>query len=178
MLFNTLNFLYNQVRKNNDTAARAIVLLSEIMTYAMGQDEHSGTRPLEGEIQQANNLIELWRLKQREPTYINLIAEDGVEEISFIPLVLVTLVENMLKHGDLSKADHPATIRISLKDGIFRIETDNLAAPRPSHAGFHSGLENIRQRLAYKFHKMATLDYGATKANHFFVLIALRLPIN
>lgn len=177
LLFNTLNFLYNQVRKNNDTAARAILLLSEIMTYAMGQDEHSGTRPLEGEIEQANNLIELWRLKQREPTYIDLIAEDGTKEISFIPLALVTLVENMLKHGDLSKADHPATLRISLKDDIFRIETDNLAAPRPSHAGFHSGLENIRQRLAYKFHKMATLDYGTTSANHFFVRIELRLPI-
>jgi two-component system, LytTR family, sensor kinase len=63
-----------------------------------------------------------------------------------------------------------------VKDGIFRIETDNLAAPRPSHAGFHSGLENIRQRLAYKFGTMATFNYGATDANHFFVLIALRLP--
>lgn len=176
LLFNTLNFLYNQVRKNNDTAARAILLLSEIMSYAIEQDEHSGKRPLKAEIKQTKNLIELWRLKQRESTYIDLVAENGIEEISFIPLVLVTLVENMLKHGDLTKADHPARMRLSMKEGIFRIEAENLAAPRSTHVGFHSGLENVRQRLAYRFGTTAKLSYGMTETNHFCVLIELYLP--
>lgn len=41
-------------------------------------------------------------------------------------MVLVTLTENIFKHGNLSEADHPATITIKITEAEFEIKTINL----------------------------------------------------
>ncbi|NRF41114.1 sensor histidine kinase [Pedobacter foliorum] len=175
LLFNTLNFIFNQVRKNNTIVAGAVLLLSEIMRFAIEQDQESGLKPLKEEIKQTRNLINLWQIRQREPNYIDFEVAGDIENFSFLPLVLLTLTENVFKHGDLTKHDHPTNISITLEDGLFRMVTDNLIAAKQPNEGFHSGLDNIRQRLAYTFSEAASIKYEITDRNHFLVVIDLRL---
>lgn len=177
LLFNTLNFVYNQVRKTNTQSANAILLLSNIMRYAIEQDEHSELKPMAGEIQQTKNLIELWQMRQHVPSYIEFNAEIESENFPFIPLVLLTLTENIFKHGDLTKHDHPATIAITFREGLFKIVTNNLVNEKLSETGFHSGLLNIEQRLIYTFGEAVLFKYGKEQNNHFKAIVELNCSI-
>lgn len=173
-LFNTLNFIYNQVRTTSPIGANAILLLSNIMRHAIELDEHSRLKPMAGEIQQTRNLIALWQLRQRVPTFIEFHADEITEQFSFIPLVLLTLTENIFKHGDLTKHDHPATISITYSAGLFEITTDNLVSEESHAIGLHSGLQNIKQRLAYAFGETARLEYSREADDHFKVVVKAR----
>jgi len=175
-LFNTLNFIYNQVRTSSAVGANAILLLSNIMRHAIEQNESSGLKPIEGEIQQTRNLIALWQIRQRAPTFIEFDADEITEQFSFIPLVLLTLTENIFKHGDLTKCDHPAKISITFRKGLFRIATHNLVREESNAMGLQSGLQNIKQRLNYAFGETALLKYGREPSSHFKVIVEVSCP--
>ncbi|QIL41745.1 hypothetical protein G7074_22250 [Pedobacter sp. HDW13] len=82
-------------------------------------------------------------------------------------MVVITLAENMFKHGDLLKEASPAEISIKLGQGKLIIETANLIKEVKDNSGLHSGLENIKKRLNYTYGNDAAFEY-ATGADHYF----------
>jgi len=175
-LFNTLNFIYNQTRKTNDVAASAILLLSGIMRYAIEEVQDSVLKPLAGEIQQVKNLIALWQIRQRAMTYIEFKVDEEVDHFLFIPLVLLTLTENVLKHGDLTNANHPASITVTISERLFKVVTRNLVSDQSSDTGFHSGLQNIEQRLDYAFGETGAFKYSKEPNGYFEVSVEIDTP--
>lgn len=158
-LFNTLNFIYTSTRKTTPEAAEAILALSEMMRFSIEEISHSNA-PLIGELEQVENLIKLHKIKSHQELFISLEYEEEVAELEIIPLLVMTLAENMFKHGDLMQEAYPAQLNLKFSEGHLRLETRNLINKTQTHPSHHIGLENVKKRLK--------ATYGARAELHTF----------
>lgn len=173
-LFNTLTYIYNSTHKSEPRAAEAVRYLSKLMRYALECEHGPEVMSIDAEIQQVENLLQLSRIKQPN-LFIDFTCDDCIVKIKIIPLVILSLIENMVKHGDLSLPDCPGIIRVKATDGLFTIETENLINTGLNDTGFHTGLTNIRQRLFHTYGEKATLEYGQDGQNRFTTRVSIVL---
>jgi LytS/YehU family sensor histidine kinase len=111
-LLNTLNFLYNSVSKLSEKIADSVMTLSDIMRYALTNADEDGKVKLESEIEHISNFIKLNQARFNQRLCIELLMEGDPEGLRIIPLVLITLAENVFKYGDLLSESYPAKINI------------------------------------------------------------------
>ncbi|MCZ4245234.1 sensor histidine kinase [Pedobacter punctiformis] len=148
-LFNTLNFIYNDARKKAPMAADAIMNLAEMMRYALKRPEASEMVPLSEEVEQIEHLINLHKLRTANTINLELEVKGDLFGLRFPPLILLTLIENIFKHGNVSHSTQPALIKINYENNHLSIKTINMindvkSKPGESH---HVGVENIGKRL-------------------------------
>jgi len=174
-LFNTLNFIYNKSRKSAPIAADAILTLSAMMRYAVESSEEKGYIIIEEEIEQVHHLIHLHKLRQNQQLYFNIEVQEEVRNLRIIPLVLITLTENIFKHGNLSLAHHPAVLKIYIDNDTLFIETDNLINAIHNPNGLSKGLENIQRRLTHNYGEHAHFVYTTDAKNHFKTQVQIKL---
>jgi two-component system LytT family sensor kinase len=172
-LFNTLNYIYNNIRKVAPMAAEAIITLSDMMRYAIKSENSEGLVLLSDEIEQLENLIVLHKMRQEDALYLTLDYTAADRPASFIPLILLTLAENMFKHGNMSKSSCPALISINVTEACLEITTANLINEVSGNANTDLGLENIKRRLFYTYGEKASIYYRADAENYFHVKVTL-----
>jgi len=160
-LFNTLNFIYHNAREKAPIAAEGISALSEMMRYAADNDFEREYSDLGSELDQVENLISIHQLRENHTLNIRLFYDEEVRDVKFIPLVLITVVENMFKHGDLKNNKVPGSIHISIDDGDLSIKSKNLISAKSPMNGLNSGMTNIRKRLEFSYGSRAVMAYGA-----------------
>jgi len=176
-LFNTLDFIYHNIASLSPPIGDAVIRLADMMRYAIDSDKMGEYVALEDEIEQVENLIFLNQIRKKDGLAIKLTYGEGVPEITFIPLVLLTLTENIFKHGDLSQPDECALINIYVEDGVFFIKTDNLIDKKNRPESLNTGLANINQRLVYAYSNSATFNFGPDSREHFLTSIAIPLTL-
>lgn len=173
-LFNTLDFVYHNIVSASPAAADAIIALADMMRYAIDSDKISDFISLEDEIEQVENLIYLSQIRKKHELNFSFQCGEEVRHIYLIPLVLLTLVENIFKHGDLSQIEHKASVNIYLKNDVFVIETDNLINSYITKTSHQTGLSNIKQRLKYAYgNDDIDFSFYVDQSNHFRVLLAI-----
>lgn len=175
-LFNTLTFIYDRIMNSSPEAGKAVLNLSKMMRYAIESDHGPEKITLLPEIKQVENLIELCRIRKSEQ-YIHFDYQEETAQLKIIPLVLLSLAENMVKHGNLSDPDNPAQISVRLISGYLQISTDNLQNTGINDTGFHTGLDNIKKRLKHTYGNDATFRSGTKYGNRFSVVITLPIEI-
>ena len=162
LLYNTLSFVNYAAKHNPDDAERAILLLSDIMRYALDPTEDdSGLVWLHQEIQQTEKLIELNQLRFGGKLYIRLSITENVDQVRVVPLLLLTLVENIFKHGELRKAEAPASIRIALDEDKLSISTENtVRTSQQLEVSTKTGLRNLVERMELRYPLRHEFRYG------------------
>lgn len=175
-LFNTLSFIYTNTRKAVPEAAEAIMSLSEMMRYALQEDNEHVFTLAQLEIEQVENLIKLHQIRAEYQLNIVFKYDDEVKDLQIIPLVLMTLVENVFKHGDLSKEHAPALISMCTDGNTLIIETENLISAKNTTTSHHIGLDNTKKRLNMVYGQKAVLDFITGADNYFCV--SLRIELN
>ena len=173
LLFNTFEVIHQKIRQHSPEDAQVMVYLSDMMRFAAATEHNEGYVKLSDEITQCQNLIKLHQLTQ-EQVFIEVAFSPDVLEIRLIPLVLLTLLENMFKHGHLFDQDNKATIDVYLVDGMLRIESRNLPGLVKSNIGFGSGLDNIRTRLDYTYGNGAEMNAFMDEDGFYCLSIAIR----
>lgn len=160
LLFNTLSFIKYAAKKKPEEANEAIMRLSSIMGFAL--ENNSQTIPVAKELEQVENIINLNQLRFNHTLHINYITQLNNAQATIIPIVILTLVENVFKHGNLLDKDYPAEIRIESTTEYLTIQTSNLPNYDSNVESGKTGLVNITSRLDqfyknnYKFsHEMA-----------------------
>ncbi|NVO85881.1 sensor histidine kinase [Hymenobacter terrestris] len=159
-LFNALNFLYAQVYPHSEGAAKSILLLSDIMRYALHEDTN-GKVMLAQEVQHLRNYIAINQLRFNNQLRVDLEVSGQVEYLMILPLVLITFVENCFKHGELVDAAHPVIIRLAVRQNRLTFETRNKIRLGPKEKGTGIGLNNTRRRLEMIYHGRYTLQVSA-----------------
>ncbi|WP_231427486.1 sensor histidine kinase [Pedobacter sp. Leaf250] len=149
-LFNTLNFIYNDARKKAPMAADAIMNLAEMMRYALKRPEASEMVPLSEEVEQIEHLINLHQLRTANTINLKLEVTGDLFGLRFPPLILLTLVENIFKHGNVTHSTQPAIIKIEYENDNLNISTINMVndVKGKEHESHHVGIDNINKRLA------------------------------
>ena len=152
-LFNTLNNIYYEAYREAPRTAKLIERLSDIMRYFVDESPKEEVS-LSTEVQFLENYIALEKIRIRHEIELNFI-KDCNADLRIPPMLLMTFVENIFKHGiDKSSSHNKIDISLVQKDGYLLFETRNQVQEKPGaseHRGF--GIENLRKRL--------TLLYGS-----------------
>lgn len=147
ILFNSLNFIYYAVYQLSDRAGKGIMLLSELLRYSLTVGNTKGQLvSLESEIKQVKNLIELDRMRFKDQRYLSYLQTGTLNDLTILPLALLTMVENMIKHGDCGDADHPAKAVLEVNRNYLSFSTVNKKR-LTVHPSTGIGLMNLRKRL-------------------------------
>ncbi|QNR82896.1 histidine kinase [Pedobacter riviphilus] len=150
MLFNALNFVYNSAQKYSDDAANCIWLLSEIMRFSLEEAGSDGKIKLDREVEQIENLVAINRYRFKEPLYLKLEMHGDFSRYKIIPLILLTLTENLFKHGNLTEVTSPAVLKLTTNEtGQLTFYSRNLKKSKNGHPRQRKalGLQNIRLRM-------------------------------
>jgi two-component system LytT family sensor kinase len=156
-LLNTLNFLYNSVLKYSEQVADSFMTLSEIMRYALTNADADGKVWLEEELDNISNFIKLNQARFNQRLRLDFEIEGDSEGLRVPPLILMTLVENVFKYGDLLNADHPAKINAYIDGNNLTFITQNLRRKNVLERSHGIGLQNIKSRLS-AFEYSLTVD--------------------
>ena len=146
-LFNTLNNIYYEVYLEAPRTAKLIERLSEIMRYFVDESPKDEVC-VKTEIQFLENYIALEKIRIRHEIELNF-EQNYDTEIRIPPMLLMTFVENIFKHG-IDKTSSQNKINISLKQqGRYLIfETENSIYPNPAvETQTRTGIQNLRKRL-------------------------------
>jgi two-component system LytT family sensor kinase len=148
LLFNSLSFIHNEVYKVSAEAGNSVARLSDLMRYSLVSADDTRSVLLSEETGQLENLIELCRMRFTEQFFLRFNKKGKLSTVQIIPLVLVTLVENVMKHGDMGEKKHPAHIKLELEGTQLKFETRNLKRNTNLYPKGGLGLKNIEKRLS------------------------------
>jgi len=131
-------------------AADAIMNLAEMMRYALKRPEASEMVPLSEEVEQIEHLINLHQLRTANTLNLKLEVEGDLFGLRFPPLILLTLIENIFKHGNVTHSTQTALIKIEYDNNNLNISTINMVndVKGKQHESHHVGIDNINKRLA------------------------------
>lgn len=158
-LHNTLNFLYAKSLPYSAELSEGILTLSDIMRYALTPAATSdGKVLLKEEIEHVRNVIKINQLRFSNNLQVQFDVTGILNGATIIPFVLITLVENAFKHGDLKSTQHPIIITLDYTAGTLRFYCSNKKKTGAKEISTGIGLDNIKKQLDLTYGKRYTLN--------------------
>jgi len=141
-LFNSLNSLNSLIRDNKE-ATTFVTKLSFMYRYILQSgDQNKAT--VKEELKFLESYVHLIKTRYRNRFSLEIDIDDVYLEKKIPPLALQTLVENAIKHNEISETN-PLTVKIYSKEETICVE--NPIRPRTNLAdGTGSGLSNLKKR--------------------------------
>jgi two-component system sensor histidine kinase AlgZ len=177
-LFNSMNTVAALIRVDPDAAERTVENLSELFRAALGQhDNDNGTLGDELELLERYLAIEQLRLGGRLRVHRDL---DMLPPNFSLPrLLLQPLVENAVRHGIQPLIGGGQVVLRGRRErgGGIRIEIINPLPATPPEPGNGHALDNVRQRIAYRYGPDARVEAGrevTVEGEHY--VVRLHLP--
>jgi len=147
-LHNTLNFLYAKSLPYSPELSEGILTLSDIMRYALSEGNAiDGKAPLKDEIEHVRNVIKINQLRFSNNLNVQFDVEGVINGATIIPFVLITLIENAFKHGDLKNTNYPIVARVAVEGHRIYFYCRNKKKTGPKELSTGIGLDNIKKRL-------------------------------
>jgi sensor histidine kinase YesM len=161
-LFNTLNNIYYEAYREAPRTAALIERLSDIMRYFVDESPKDEVS-LQTEIQFLENYIALEKIRIRHETEINFV-KDYNAEARIPPMLLMTFVENIFKHGiDKSSSENKIDISLIHQDGYLLFQTYNKKPQQAQETTHGFGIENLRKRLILLYGEAFELNIDCTE---------------
>ncbi len=123
-LFNSLNNIYALAYKKSDDTASAILKSSDIMRYMLKESDDDRV-DLQDELSYLKSYIDLNKLRYKDNIYIDIIEHVDQPNCRVMPLMLISFVENIFKHGEVSDAENPVIIQLEVMNGVLKLKTSN-----------------------------------------------------
>lgn len=145
-LFNNMSVLSSLVYQNQDKAVEFINQLSNVYRYLL-DNRNNEIVPLEQELTFLNAYIYLLQIRFDTSITFNVKVEKDKLRLMIPPMTLQILVENCIKHNEISKANPLQVTLFSTNDRI--VVRNNLQRRIDEEHSPKTGLQNIKQRFAY-----------------------------
>jgi len=159
-LFNTLNLIYNKVSTISDEIGDSIMMLSQIMRFSISPLSTHGKIKLSDEIEHIGLFIKLNQLRFDDRLTLKYEVSGEGDDVYINPLLLITLVENLFKYGDLYSVSFPAEITIAIKDGVLNFQTRNTIVNNKT-VSHGIGLNNVKERLISNYPGKHEFSYNS-----------------
>lgn len=160
-LFNTLANLKYLIRTDGETAQ---LMLDHLVGYLQNAlpDMRSVSSTVGRELALAGDYLSIMQIRMGERLRFRIDADDAVRALPFPPAMLISLVENAIKHG-LESATRPGDLLISaVVDGAaLRLTVRDNGAGLSDQPGQGLGLANIHERLQLLYGERASLTVAA-----------------
>ena len=172
-LFNTLNSIYALIDICPQKAKQTTHDLSHMLRYILY--ETSSTVKLQTELNFIKNYIDLMKVRLGDKVQLNINIDEGNSNNSKIaPLIFISIVENVFKHGNTGNTSHHMDISITANDGIVTCHTFNYYNANSQSSKKGIGLNNLKRRLDLIYKENAKLDINKTD-NTFMVDLSINL---
>lgn len=169
-LFNSLNSLTSLIR-DNEPATQFVKKLSYMYRYIL-QSGDSDLVSVKDELKFLESYTYLIRTRYRDRFSIDITLDESYLEQKIPPLGLQLLVENSVKHNEISETN-PLKVSIYSKDGSIYV--DNPIRLRKTFAeGTKNGLLNLKKRYVLLLKKELTVR---TDNDTFSVQLPLTKPL-
>lgn len=173
-LFNTLANIRHLYRSNIEKGEEMMNHLIRYLQSAM-EDLRSDVSTVGKEIDLALHYLSIMKIRMGNRLDYSFVAPDKVTELRFPPAMLISLVENAIKHGLHSKEDGKLSISAFVERDTLRITVQDNGPGFSSVQGTGVGLSNIRQRLEALYGNKAWLEVGALHSGGFIASIYVPL---
>ena len=150
-LFNTLAHVKSLYRRDPERGRRMLDRFVDYLEAALPRVRQSATT-LEQELQLAHAYLDIQQIRIGGRLSFSIEVPDEIARLRFPPLMLLTLVENAIKHG-IAPQTEGGTIGIlaRVEGERLRIEVRDTGAGLSKAAGSGMGLANVRARLSALF---------------------------
>lgn len=145
-LFNSLNNIYSLAYQKSDKAPEAILKLSEIMRYML-YESNDDKVSLEDEVNYLENYIELQKLRVKEQVYLELRINIDNYQHRIMPLLVISFLENVFKHGVATDKEHPIRITVEVQNNRLHFKAQNKKNKLNKDKSGGIGLINLKRRL-------------------------------
>lgn len=174
-LFNSLNTLYGMVITKSAKTEEAFVQFIDLMRY-MYSNNNEDKIPVQTEVEYIRQYVELQKNRIAEGSKVHFsYTHDGTDEMKIAPMILITFVENLFKHGISSYEIVDAYITIKAHDGVLTFSTMNpILNVRAEGASNGIGISNCKKRLALLYpngHKLTIEE----KDDNYMVTLTINL---
>ena len=178
-LYNSLNLLYSKALPLSTELSDSIMRLSDIMRYSFQSTDSGGFVLLRDELHHIRNIIDMARLRYNHTIFLDIHISNEIENIKVLPMVFVTLVENVLKHGKLNDEAAPAEVRVEFsEEGVLHFFTKNAKRFGPKESTTGIGLKNAIHRLNDFYGKSCNVNVVDSESDfQLSVSIALMEPL-
>jgi len=164
-LFNSLNSIYSLILDNSETAADAVLKLSDLMRYLL---ESSKKRKVlvKNEIQFLENYIELEKIRLGKKATVNYNINGDFHGKIISPMLIIPFIENCFKHGiGTLTSENIIDISIELIQNTLHVKSQNNIAPQRISSNdkkVKTGIENVKRRLTMLYEKRHDLTIEIT----------------
>jgi signal transduction histidine kinase len=178
-LFNTLASVRSLVGSDPQRATELIDRLTAYLRASIPRLRNDGSAEpatLGAQLDMAVNYLEVMRVRMGERLRYTLQADADLRALPFPPLMLISLVENAVKHGLEPKPEGgTVTITAARQGEQLRVSVadDGVGFGDGATAGSGIGLANVRLRLQQMYGDAARLELSARPAAGFSASIVL-----
>jgi len=161
-LFNTLGYFYNKTANSHPDVAEGIAALTNIMRSSLKKKGPDGMVSLEEEIEHIESLISIYYMRFNNNIHIEYSRPDNLHGQRILPHILITLVENAFKHGELHNAAYPLKIKLTLDDNGLYFCINNKKRIGPKEISNGIGMEYVQRQLDNTYPKKYSFDIKET----------------
>lgn len=149
-LFNNLNNLYAYAIENSPKTPDIILELSGVLRYMLYECKAKYV-PLEKEIKQLENFINLNEMQIEERGEVRFSKQGIHSSYQIAPLILIVFIENAFKHSTASQTDEiKIDVQVKLSEqGVLQFTCQNSFQGQSNTDSLSQGigLENVKKRL-------------------------------
>jgi len=162
-LFNSLNTLTVMIPGKPDVAVNFVEQMSKVFRYSL---QHSGENTIDvgTELKVVRSYLFLNEQRFDGKLLTDLKIDDAVLQKRIITQSLLMLVENAIKHNELSH-ENPLAVSI-YSEGKYLVVKNTLQRKTQVERSTHVGLENIKKRYALAVDVPVIIEDG----NNFFIV--------
>jgi sensor histidine kinase YesM len=156
-LFNTLANLRFLVQSGSP---QALTMLDHLIHYLRTAlpEIRAESSTVGREVELAHAYLEILRIRMGGALEIETDAPRDIATVAFPPLVVLTLVENAIKHGIAPLGKGRVSVRGSAHEGRLRVTVEDDGRGLAGPIGQGVGLGNVRERLAAIYGETARLE--------------------
>lgn len=151
-LFNGINSIYSLSIQRDPRASETLLKLSDLLRYSLYELKKDSI-PLEREVEMIENYLEIQKTRLKNPSLVSANFDiKAIQDKSLPPMLLLPIVENIFKHGDLQKKSN---IQIIGKDAKLFFRSSNRISKSSVDEDKMSGIgmANIKKRLELLYPK-------------------------
>jgi signal transduction histidine kinase len=175
-LFNMLGNVRRLYRTQPEAGAEAIESLMRYLRTAMPQLRNPGGS-LGDEIELVRAYLELHRIRMGDRLEVSVQADALLLAVAFPPMLVVTLVENAIRHGIEPAGGGRVSVSAQRAGDWLELEVrdDGVGFGAAASSGTGVGLSNVRRQLAARYAGRARLALSAGEPR--VALARIRVPL-
>ena len=173
-LFNSLNTIYFQIDKSNESARDTLTKFSDMLRFQLYECNEQ-TIPLIREVEYLDNYLSLQRLRRDERYQISFVTNGELAGRALAPLLFIPLVENAIKHlsHHAGVGTNKVTVNLTVLPDAIQLTVVNTKAEqsKQEHTG-GIGIKNLLRRLELQYPKRHRIEFDNGK-KEFMVRLTL-----